>query len=286
VRRFDSAAAEFPADVRTRLAQGLATALVDRAAARLREVDRASPGDPTAAAEVLDRSSIDARTAIRLDPNRWQAHDLAGRCDALRGRYADATRAYTEALEGFDKGPGSAAERLEIIARRGFALLKQKRFAEAAEDYLVFRAGDRKLAANLWDIQQAAAEAGDIPAATIVLDRLENLLAQSPAGAFDGPAGWEVRNTLAWYLACGPAADTASGTRAVGLATRALDEVGAAERGQVLDSLATAHARAGDFEAAIRVIDEASEVTTDPALLDDLKRRKAAFTAGEPWREP
>jgi len=286
VRRFDSAAAEFPADVRTRLARDLATALVDRAAARLREVDRTSPADPTTAAEVLDRSSIDARAAIRLDPNRWQAHDLAGRCDALRGRYADATRAYTEAIESFEKGPGSAAERLEIIARRGFALLKQKRFAEAAEDYLVFRAGDRKLAANLWDIQQAAAEAGDIPAATIVLERLENLLARSPAGAFDGPAGWEVRNTLAWYLACGPGADTASGTRAVGLATRAMEEVGAAERGQVLDSLATAHARAGDFEAAIRAVDEASEVTTDPALLDELKRRKAAFTAGEPWREP
>jgi serine/threonine protein kinase/tetratricopeptide (TPR) repeat protein len=286
VRRFDSSADGFPADVRDKLAHELSAALVDRTAGRLREADRMSAADYAGAAEMLDRSSIDARAAIRLDPNSWRAHDLAGRCDALRGRYADAIRAYTEAIESFEARPGDATDRLEIVSRRAYALLKQKRFAEAAQDYLVFRAGDRKLAANLWDIQQAAAEASDIRAATAVLELLNRLMDESPAGALGGPAAWEVRNTLAWYLACGPAADAASGRRAVTLATRSLDEVDAANRGQLLDSLAAAHARAGDFEAAIRCVDEARDVTDDPGLLDDLRRRREAFAAREPWSEP
>jgi tetratricopeptide (TPR) repeat protein len=245
---------------------------------------------PTPASNQEPASAADATDASRFDPRTWQARNELGRSETFRGNYDTAIAEYTAALALLDDEPADeshAAVRNEILARRCYALVQARRFTDAADGYTAIHSADTTgLAAKLWDLQQAAAEGGDIQAARDILQRLESLV--RPGAPQEGTilTRWEILNTLAWYLASDPDSDEASGRRAVELANEALLLVGGENRAQVLDSLAAAHARAGEWEKALQQIDAAIEGTKDSGLRADFQLHREAFEQRCPWDRP
>ena len=94
------------------------------------------------------------------------------------------------------------------------------------------------------------------------------------------------RNNLAWLFATSPGANLRDGQRAVALARPLVVFYGS---WGYLDTLAAAHAEAGEFAAAVRT--ERKAITragrgASAAALQDLERRLTLFERDEPYREP
>lgn len=96
----------------------------------------------------------------------------------------------------------------------------------------------------------------------------------------DDPA---VLNNLAWLLCTSPDESLRDGARAVQLATRAAEQT-EYKKAYILSTLAAACAEQGDFEAALRWIDEAVQVS-EPDLRESLGKEKASYQQQRPWRE-
>ncbi len=96
-----------------------------------------------------------------------------------------------------------------------------------------------------------------------------------------------VLNNLAWLLATAESAEARDGGRAVELAERA-SQMTDRQQPRVLGTLAAAYAEKGDFDAAVRTLDEALAVARqqEPALVTELSARKEDFRQRKPTREP
>jgi tetratricopeptide (TPR) repeat protein len=98
---------------------------------------------------------------------------------------------------------------------------------------------------------------------------------------------YELLNNYAYALATAPREDLRDGAAALRAATRAAELTGEQDP-NVLDTLAAAHAEAGDFEQAIRVAQRAvrlaREQGTAPQLLASLEQSLARYRAGRPTR--
>lgn len=283
VAEVDKASSALPDAVRSRLGQRLAALLVGRSRQRLKDYDPATAKTPPdAMRRAIEDSAADAAAAARIDPASWQARVEQGRCAAFLGQYAGAVKHYSTALElAPAAGSVNETDRNDILSRRAFALLKERRFAEAANDYMVFRAGDPKLRLNLWDMHLNAVDAGEVDQALRILALLE------PRMRGDEPplaqlALWEVLAQAAWLHACGPNADDESGRRAVALVTEALGMTGI-DRAAVLDALAAGHARMGQWDQAMERIGQAIEAATDETEKQNLEKRAAAYRQKQPW---
>jgi serine/threonine protein kinase len=283
VAAIDKASSTLPDAIRSRLGRRLATLLVGRSRQRLKDYDPATTKTTSdAMRRAIEDSAADATAAARIDPSSWQARGDQGRCAAFLGQYAAAVKQYSAALDlATTAGAATEADRNDLLSRRAFALLKERRFAEAAADYLVFRAGDAKLRLNLWDMHRDAIDAGRVDDALQILALLE------PRMRANGPplpqlALGEVLTQTAWLHACGPNADEASGRRAIALATEALEMAGI-DRTAVLDALAAGHARTGQWDDAVARIGQALEATTDAAEKLNLEKRAAAYRQKQPW---
>lgn len=283
VAEIDKASSALPDAVRSRLGQRLAALLVGRSRQRLKDYDPATGKTPTdAMRRAIEDSAADAAAAARIDPASWPARVEQGRCAAFLGQYAGAVNHYSTALElATAAGSVNESDRNDLLSRRAFALLKERRFAEAANDYMVFRAGDLKLRLNLWDMHLNAVDAGEVDQALRILALLE------PRMRGDEPplaqlALWEVLAQAAWLRACGPNADEESGRRAVALATEALGMTGI-DRAAVLDALAAGHARMGQWDQAMERIGQAIEAATDETEKQNLEKRAAAYRQKQPW---
>lgn len=277
------ASSAFPDAVRSRVGQRLAALLVGRARQRLKDYDAAPAKAPTdAMRRAIEDSAADAAAAARLDPTSWQARGEQGRCAAFLGQYAVAVKHYAEAFDlATAASSANDTDRNDLLSRRAFALLKERRFAEAAKDYAVFRARDPKLRLNLWDMHLNAVDAGEVDQALRILALLEpRMRGEEPP--LPQLALWEVLAQAAWLHACGPNADEESGRRGVTLATEALGMKGI-DRAAVLDALAAGHARAGQWEDAVTRIGQALESTTDAAEKRNLEQRAAAYRQKQPW---
>lgn len=136
---------------------------------------------------------------------------------------------------------------------------------------------------------EQAAKAGSPPA----MSRLAHLLMTDPATAAQQRASyWLARaaeqdtaaalNDYAWHLATSPAEQVRDGPLAVSQAQAA---VAKDDRADFLDTLATAYAASGNFEAAVRTQRQAlaQAVGRDAKLIAELEARLALFEAGEPW---
>lgn len=277
-------ATTLPDPVRQRLGRRLAERLVARARQRLKDYEpKGAATPPDAMRRAIDDSAGDAAAAARIDPASWQARREQGRCAAFLGQYEGAVRHYAAALDLAGTANASDADRQDIRSRRAFALLKENRFADAAEDYVVFRAEDPKLRLNLWDLHLSAIDAGRIDDAIRILAWLEPRMRNAQA-ALPQLALWEVLAQEAWLLACGPQADEESGRRAVTLATDALGIEGS-NKAAVLDALAAGHARVGRWEDAVERIQQAIEETDDAGEKKALQRRADSYRRRQPWSQ-
>lgn len=90
-------------------------------------------------------------------------------------------------------------------------------------------------------------------------------------------------NNLAWLLATCPNEQVRNGSKAVAHAIRACEMSQWKETGS-LDTLAAAHAEAGDFAAAIRRQSEAIELAPAQARTE-LQLRLDLYQAGKPYRQ-
>ena len=89
-------------------------------------------------------------------------------------------------------------------------------------------------------------------------------------------------NHLAWILSTCPHAEVRDGARAVELATRAC-ELTDYEAAYCVDTLGTAYAEAGDFEAAVKHGERAIELVEEDSR-EEYLGRVALYRAGKPFR--
>jgi tetratricopeptide (TPR) repeat protein len=306
VRTLDRVGDSLPPAVSQGLTRRLAERIVDRAERRLLDHELGSPDAPTSGKKrAIEDSLQDIDAALKLDPQSWRAAGERGFCESLRGHYPEAIDAYTTALLLLEEAGGTLADRHRVLQRRAFASKQAGRFGAAAADYLVFMAGDSKLASRLWNLQVSAREKGAYGEAADVLERLDAWVAGNQSHS-EGtvPAAEDVVSELAWLVACGFGADPVS--RAVPLAERlqamnstvnvgdARDEL---RQANCLDTLAAAYARAGRFDEAVRsadaaisLIDKVIDRVGDNLEVKEQRREKQrhrdAFEKGLTWDEP
>ncbi len=273
-----------PEDRQARLHHARVLLRLDRAAAAAAEARTllaTDPGDARAhftLGEALERSGQTAAAADSYravvdsaggDDERGMGHLALGRLLAAAGdgaAAADHLRSASELLPDLDQPPLLLAQ----------VLGRERRFAEAAEAFATALA------------RQPANEGARFGRALALLlagrdgearRHLEDSLAVLPGSL-------ALKHVLARLLAASPEPAARDGRRALELAR----EVFAAQ--QTLDhaeTVAMAHAEAGDFDQAVawqrQILDRARQ-TGDAATLERLAARLALYERGEPCRAP
>ena len=210
------------------------------------------------------------REALRIDPGSAQAHNnLANVLDAT-GRFAEAVPHYEEAIRLRPR---------ESIPRNhfGMALAGQGRFEEALSNYATAMALAPHDAQPHYLSGVALLKQGQT-ARAIESFRAALRLDPNHAKALD---------RLARVLACATDPRVRNGAEAIRLATRAAELTGW-QQPAVLETLAAAHAEAGQFEDAVKVLQAAIDLlnqngATAEAL--NLEPRLQSFQSHQPCRE-
>jgi arylsulfatase A-like enzyme len=263
---------------------------------RLASLLRAAPPAPGGAAV-----AVDADAAARLAQLGYLAADAAGGGAgdldslALRG---PAPASVAADIERYAKGMGLAGE--------GFHAQAEPILAELAERHpdsgLIQQSLARSLAA-LGKREQARPVFERalrlLGCSTSVRRELATLLAQLGdragqvavlrEGVEGCPESYELLNDYAYALATAPVDELRDGAAAVMAARRAL-ELRGEEDPTVLDTLAAAHAEAGDLGEAVRVEKRALRLAVQqgapPELLQVMRQSLAAYREGRPMRVP
>jgi serine/threonine protein kinase len=255
-------------------------------------VARGPASGTVATAETGPRSAARRRAVLAAGAFGAVAAALAGGYAVLRPPSVERPAATANAgstAPAQDAVPSQTASQTPSPRERAVALQRRGAFAAAGEAFATTYADDPdELAAVLWDLQTQAADARRIDDCIPLLERLEKLYAASPAPRVKGISRWDVVNALAWYTATRPNADAVDGRAAVVLAREGLSLAGddPGTRGAALDTLAAATARAGDFAEAVRRIDEAIQLSQDPAQRADYQRHRARYAENAAWSEP
>lgn len=209
-------------------------------------------------------------TAARLDPTLEQAQHHLGLVETARG-------GLEKSILHFDLALALRPTAHQSLFGKCWALLKLDRADEAIVELrrlVALRPSDASYALNLAQVLRANAQHLE---AVAVLRRFH---AEHPTD--DGFALY-----LAWELATNPVDAARDGELAVAIAERAIagEERAVADH---LDTLAAAYAEAGAFEKAVATIDEAlakGAATSDAALLDEWRARRAQYAARQPFRD-
>ena len=91
-------------------------------------------------------------------------------------------------------------------------------------------------------------------------------------------------NNCAWLLATASDASLRNGRQAVEFATKACELTGY-QKADVLDTLAAAHAEAGQFEQAVQRAKEAID-KADAKHKPAIEKRLALYATGQPYHQP
>jgi tetratricopeptide (TPR) repeat protein len=236
-------------------------------------------------------------TALRLDPDYAGAHHNLGDALQSQGRFDDAIAHYREttrlepkfadahnnlgnallATRRFDEAVASFRAALELRpdhalahVNLGSALDELGRCEEAVAEHEAALRLDPSLAVAHYDLGNSLQKLGRAPEAARHYERALELAPNTAA----------FENKLAWLLATSSQLDP---RRAVELAQRVVKRTGSRES-VPLDTLAAAHAAAGDFDQAVRVALQAVELAP-PALQAAMRQRLDGYRAGRPWRE-
>lgn len=217
-----------------------------------------------------DTAEKHLRKALQLDPNSANALVNLGKVQMERRDYASAEASFRKALE---------VEPYLIMAYQGLGQVEVRRGnAKRAVEYMRQAiAMDRQSGEAYADLAQALTADGQIAAAaTAYSDAIE----RNPLLVF-------AANNLAWILATGPDG-IRDGARAVALA-RELCKTTESKVAEFLDTLAAAHAEAGDYRQAEQVANQAAELAQAEGrteLAEQLRERAQGYQAGRPYRDP
>ena len=218
----------------------------------------------------MDEAQAHYREALRIDPGRAQAHNnLANVLDAT-GKFAEAVPHYEQAIRLRPR---------ESIPRNhfGMALAGQGQFDEALSNYAA---------------AQTLAPRDPLPhylsgVALLKLGQTARAIENFRAALRLDPHHAKALDRLARVLACSTDATVRDGAEAIRLATLAAEWTGW-EQPAVLDTLAAAHAEAGDFESASKMIQTAIELLNQNGAADEarnLEPRLRSYESRQAWRE-
>lgn len=212
-----------------------------------------------------------ART-LELNPGKTRAHLDRGTLLFKLRRYAEATPHLKAAVD-------AQPDVLNTRKLLSLSLLQARRYQEAVEAFeaLVARTPDDAIG-RMW-----------FGHSLVRARRAADAAAQFRESLRLQPDSFVVANELAWLLATHSSAEVRAPEEALRLATSAAAATGH-RNPRVLDTLAAAHAANGDFEGAVRVVDEAIAIATasapaDREALDGLERRRGIYAARRPYRE-
>jgi serine/threonine protein kinase len=275
--------------VESKLSSLVVTAVKQRLADHELVDSDSSPNDKR---QVVETAIRDLKDAIRFDQHSWMAHSELGLCtyfladitkEREKERYEDAVALYDKALHLLDtNGSEDSSSPLQILERR--------RSAQRELWHSLSRLSDEAWKQKSWD--QCVA----------ILDDMKKM-SRTSTGGWQPSDGYredrkkphlpgDVLADLAWLVACGHG--VAPEARAVAAASenvKYVSEQGDGKNGYVnaIDTLACAHARAGDFKEAVKQIERAIEMLEEPGFRTGLvsettlEEKLELFRAGKPW---
>jgi Tfp pilus assembly protein PilF len=205
--------------------------------------------------------------ALRVKPDSADTHNSLGLLLTRGGKPAEAMAHYLEALR---IKPDSA----EVHNNLGLLLAQQGKPDEAVDHYGEAIRRDPDYFEPYINLGVLLAQRGDFRGA---MAKYQEALRVNPGSA-------EAYNNLAMILASCPEADFRDGPRAVESATRACELTHWDQPGYI-DTLAAAHAEAGDFDAAVKRQVQAISMLGDGPDRDGYRSRLALYRAGKPYRE-
>jgi tetratricopeptide (TPR) repeat protein len=217
-----------------------------------------------------DEAQTHYQEALRIDPGLAQAHNnLANVLDAM-GKFTEAVPHYEEAIRLRPR---------ESIPRNhyGMALAGQGRFTEALSNYAA------AMAVAPLDAQPHYLSG----VALLKRGQTERAIEDFRAALQLDPNHAKALDRLARVLACARDSRVRNGAEAVRLATRAAELTGW-QQPAVLETLAAAHAEAGQFEEAVKSIQGAIGLLNENGASNEarnLESRLQSFQTHQPCRE-
>jgi tetratricopeptide (TPR) repeat protein len=228
----------------------------------------------------LDEALAQAQRGVEIDPESPEARHNLGAVLLRMGRSDAAGREFSRVLEiDPDFAPSQLARALILHARGSYGAaadlfeqaLTQRPDLQQVPDYLPRYQDSLRL--ELVSRQVGFEEA---------LEDHRRALALRP--------GWlDVTQNLAWLLATHPQATPQHGRESV---VHALRVTGGAGKAGVdlkgLDTLAAAHAAAGDYEQAVGIAEQAlerAEAAGYTLVVDSIRARLELYRSGRPYRE-
>ncbi len=215
----------------------------------------------------LEEAATAFSDALKQDPNHRQSHiELAG-IQVQTGQFAEAAGHFEAALERRQNDPELRIKLGQARMKNGQLDLAIREFRAAAEL--------RPNPAAHHNCGNALLATGDV---TKAIDEFEKALEVNPR--FTPSA-----NNLAWLLSTSPDASLRDGKRAVELA-KAICSQASARSPSNLDTLAVAHAEAGDFEQAIAAAKEAVRIAKaagDLRTSSEIQKRLTLFHQKKPY---
>jgi len=217
-----------------------------------------------------DEAQLHYREALRIDPNRAQAHNNLANVLEAAGKFDEAVPHYEEAIR---LRPREAIPRNHF----GMALAGQGRYDEALTNY---------------SVATRIAPRDPLPhylsgVALLKLGQTARAIQSFRAAIQLDPNHARSLDRLARVLACASDSSMRDGAEAIRLATRAA-ELTDWQQPAVLDTLAAAHAEAGHFEDAVKVLQGAIELLNQNGAAEEarsLAPRLQSFQSRQPWRE-
>lgn len=183
----------------------------------------------------------------------------------------------TEGNERLDRAIAADFDHAQSAHRAG-EILMQLNLPQPAEKYF----------------QQAASYSSKNPRTYLTLamlltrqGKVDQAMEQYTRGLALSPNDLAALNNLAWYHATSPDASHRDGQKAVRYAQRVVQLTNRREPGAI-DTLAAAHAEAGQFDLAQRTAQEAialAEKAPDNPAVAGMKQRLELYRAGKPFRD-